>query len=161
HARHLGLDDDSEDRWMNRKSIIVRLRYQALGLVFLVVVAVFVSGTIAVYNKAFTDVVPVRLQVDKPGSQLSVGADVKVRGIQVGRVSSIETADDGASLTLALRPEKVDGIPANVGALILPKTLFGQRYVSLRLPDDPAAATVESGDVIAKDRSDAAIELET
>jgi len=146
---------------MNRKSIIVRLRYQALGLVFLVVVAVFVSGTIAVYNKAFTDVVPVRLQVDKPGSQLSVGADVKVRGIQVGRVSSIETADDGASLTLALRPEKVDGIPANVGALILPKTLFGQRYVSLRLPDDPAAATVESGDVIAKDRSDAAIELET
>src|SRR5699024_11950531 len=99
---------------MNRKVIISRLRYQALGLVFLWVAALFVGGTVAVYNRAFTDVVAVRLAVPEPGSQLSVGADVKVRGIEVGRVGSIEPAAEGASLTLDLQLDRVGEIPANV-----------------------------------------------
>lgn len=145
---------------MSRKAVVTRLWYQVLGLVFLLVVAVFVSGTIAIYNKVFTSVVPVRLEVSEPGSQLSVGADVKVRGIDIGRVSSIDTIDDGASLTLDLDPGKVDDVPKDVSALILPKTLFGQRYVSLRLPKNPDEEHVEAGDVISKDHSKAAIELE-
>lgn len=145
---------------MSRRSIVTRLWHQVLGLVFLLVVALFVGGTIAIYNKAFADVVPVRLEVERAGSQLSVGADVKVRGVIVGRVSSIEAMDGGAALNLALEPGKVEQVPKDVRALILPKTLFGQRYVSLRVPEDPASAHIEAGAVIQQDRSKSAIELQ-
>ena len=145
---------------MSRKVLLTRLWHQVLGLVFLIVVALFIGGTIAVYNKAFADVVPVRLEVQQAGSQMSVGADVKVRGIIVGRVSSIEAMPGGAALKLALKPGKVDQIPKDVRARILPKTLFGQRYVSLRIPGNAADERLEAGDVIHQDRSKTAIELQ-
>lgn len=144
----------------NRKVLVRRLWHQVLGLVFLIVVALFIGGTIAVYNKAFADIVPVRLEVQRAGSQMSVGADVKVRGVIVGRVSAIEAMPGGAALKLALKPSKVDEIPTDVRARILPKTLFGQRYVSLRIPENPAGAHLEAGDVIQQDRSKTAIELQ-
>jgi virulence factor Mce-like protein len=56
--------------------------------------------------------------------------------------------------------DKVDMIPANVSARLLPKTLFGEKYVSLVLPDGPRAAPLAAGDVIPLDRSEAARELE-
>lgn len=145
---------------MSRKVIVRRLWHQTLGLVFLLVVALFLGTTIAIYNKAFADVVPVRLEVERAGSQMSVGTDVKVRGIVVGRVSSIESMEGGAALKLALKPKKVDEIPRDVRAMILPKTLFGQRYVSLRIPQNPAAEHIEAGDVIQQDHSESAIELQ-
>lgn len=145
---------------MSRRVLLNRLWHQVLGLVFLVVAALFFATTVAVYNKAFTDVVPVRLETETVGSQLSEGADVKVRGVLVGTVRSVEATADGAALELALKPEKVALIPANVTARLLPKTLFGQRYVALQIPEGPAAQHIEAGDVIGQDRSKTAIELQ-
>ncbi|HEY0450250.1 MCE family protein, partial [Actinophytocola sp.] len=53
----------------------------------------------------------------------------------------------------------VGRIPANVSARLLPKTLFGERYVALQVPphpDDPIAANA----VIGQDRTSTAIEIE-
>jgi virulence factor Mce-like protein len=50
-------------------------------------------------------------------------------------------------------------VPANVSARVLPKTLFGERYVDLRLPEVPAAP-IAAGDVIPQDRSSTAIEAQ-
>jgi virulence factor Mce-like protein len=58
-------------------------------------------------------------------------------------------------------------IPADVSARLLPKTLFGERYVDLVRPRRPAdvgssaGRSIAEGDVIGHDRSRVAIELET
>src|SRR3954451_15203766 len=54
----------------------------------------------------------------------------------------------GAELTLGLFPSQIDTIPANVTASIVPKTLFGEKYVSLIVPDDAAAEPIEAGATI-------------
>jgi phospholipid/cholesterol/gamma-HCH transport system substrate-binding protein len=145
---------------MNRRILLRRLRFQLLGLVFLVVAALFFVTTVAIYNKDFTPVTQVRLETDHVGNQMRKGADVKVRGVLVGEVRSIEVDGDHAALDLALDPDKIDVIPANVSARLLPKTLFGERYVALQIPPDPSAAHIAAGDVIGQDRSSSAIELE-
>jgi phospholipid/cholesterol/gamma-HCH transport system substrate-binding protein len=135
------------------------LRRRLLGVVFIAVIALFLSVTVAMYNDAFTEVVKVTLKTDRVGNQLLVDSDVKVRGMVVGQVKAIRTSGDGAELDLALDPEQVRHIPANVSARLLPKTLFGERYVNLVVPaerQDPLA----EGDVIEQDRSSGAIELE-
>jgi virulence factor Mce-like protein len=145
---------------MNRRILLRRLRFQLLGLVFLVVAALFFVTTVAIYNKDFTPVTQVRLETDHVGNQMRKGADVKVRGVLVGEVRSIEVDGDHAALDLALDPDKIGVIPANVSARLLPKTLFGERYVALQIPPDPSAAHIAAGDVIGQDRSSSAIELE-
>jgi virulence factor Mce-like protein len=65
-----------------------------------------------------------------------------------------------AVVTLALTPSDVNKIPANVKAVILPKTLFGEQYVDLRFPDHPQGH-IRAGAVIPEDRSKGALETET
>jgi phospholipid/cholesterol/gamma-HCH transport system substrate-binding protein len=142
-----------------RRELWQRLRYQVLGLAFLLVAALFIALTLAVYNKAFTPVTLVKLETDRVGSQLRTGGDVKVRGMLVGEVRSVLAKGDHAELELALDPDKTHVIPKNVSARLLPKTLFGERYVSLQLPET-SQGPIKAGDVIPQDRSSTAIELQ-
>lgn len=142
-----------------RRELWQRLRYQVLGLAFLLVAALFIAFTLAVYNKAFTPVTLVKLETDRVGSQLRTGGDVKVRGMLVGEVRSVLAKGDHAELELALDPDKTHVIPRNVSARLLPKTLFGERYVALQLPET-SEGPIKAGDVIPQDRSSAAIELQ-
>ncbi|MGW5740122.1 MCE family protein [Amycolatopsis sp. NPDC003861] len=136
------------------------LRRRLLGLLLIAVMVGGVALSIALYDKAFTPVVTVKLQADKIGNQLIKQSDVKVRGLIVGSVQDIVATDKGAELTLALKPESAKLIPENVSARFLPKTLFGERFVSLEIPKDPSAKTLANGDVIPQDRTSNAVELE-
>lgn len=136
------------------------LRRRVLGIAFLLVLALLAGLAVAVYRKAFVRSVPVTLHADHVGSQLTPAADVKLRGIVVGEVRSIESTGDGARVRLALKPEAVPLIPANVEARLLPKTLFGERYVALVVPPRAAGRPIRAGEVIGQDRSATAIELE-
>ncbi|RSM91837.1 MCE family protein [Kibdelosporangium aridum] len=130
-----------------------------LGLVYVVIVAAFLSLTVAIYADAFADDPTVTLRTSQVGNQMQADADVKLRGINVGRVVSVETHGNGAVLSLAMNPATLERIPANVTARLLPKTLFGERYVSLTLPERPNGK-LASGDVIAHDSSAAGVEME-
>ncbi|HEX4252823.1 MAG TPA: MCE family protein [Pseudonocardia sp.] len=143
--------------WYTREE---RPRYLLLGLLFLVLAVGFVGLTIGIYRKVFTPVDLVTLRVERTGTQLNTGADVKVRGVRVGSVRSVAADQNGASITLALDPDEVALVPANVTARVLPKTLFGERYVDLRLPSGAPAAPIAAGDVIPQDRSETAIEAQ-
>ena len=140
---------------MSRK---IRIRVQ--GLAFLVVLALLLGLAVAQYNKAFTDVARVTLETDTAGNQLQEASDVKVRGVIVGDVREVEASAEGATIELAINPEYLDQIPADVSARLLPKTLFGERFVSLELPETPAQERLADGDVIGQDRSENAIELQ-
>jgi phospholipid/cholesterol/gamma-HCH transport system substrate-binding protein len=131
------------------------------GVVFLVVLALLVALTVAIYNKAFVDVVHVTLQTDRVGNQLAPPADVKLRGMIVGEVRDVSSDGDRASIDIALKPETAGLIPKGVSARLLPKTLFGEKYVDLQLPARPSRQRIAEGDVIPQDRSTTAIELET
>lgn len=130
------------------------------GIVFLVVISLLVGLTIAIYQKRFTATVDVALETDHVGNQLSVHADVKVRGLVVGEVRKISSNGERAVLDLALDPDKVSLVPRNVSARLLPKTLFGEKEVSLVLPDDPSTEHLRTGDTITQDRSRTALETE-
>lgn len=134
-----------------------------LGAVALAVVAGLLGLTTAVFNHSFEHPARVRLQLDRAGSQLAVGADVKVSGLIVGRVSGIAARADGsgATLDLALDPRYLSDLPANVTAAVIPKTVFGEKYVDLRLPAEPTRARLVNGSTITPDRSSVAIETST
>ncbi|KAA9162939.1 MCE family protein [Amycolatopsis acidicola] len=135
------------------------LRRRLLGLLLIAILVGGVTLSIAMYNRAFTSFVDVKLEASDIGNQLLEQSDVKVRGLIVGSVKSISATSDGAELTLALDPESAKLIPSNVSARFLPKTLFGERYVSLEIPPNPSAGTLQNGDVIPEDRSSSAVQL--
>ncbi|MGH3903521.1 MAG: MCE family protein [Pseudonocardiaceae bacterium] len=138
---------------------MIRRRLQGVG--FLVVVISLIALSVATYSGAFRDGVPVTLQADTTGLQLGERSDVKVRGLIVGEVVDVSSSGDTATVHLLLQPEMVRRIPDNVSARLLPKTLFGEKYVALVLPEQPSARTLAEGDVIGQDRSRTARELES
>lgn len=137
-----------------------KLRRRLIGVVFLLVFALLVWLSVALYNKQFTPAAMVTLYTDNVGNEMHPGADVKVRGVQVGQVRQISADGTGARLELAIQPAMVPEIPANVTALMVPTTLFGERYVDLVMPASPAPARLTAGTVIRQNRSADAVELE-
>jgi phospholipid/cholesterol/gamma-HCH transport system substrate-binding protein len=131
-----------------------------LGLGFVALLGAALTLSVLTYRKAFTPVVWVTLRADHTGMQLNNGAEVKMRGVVVGEVRSIAADGRDATLRLALQPDAVPQIPRNVTARLLPKTLFGERFVSLVPPADAALQPIRAGAVIGQDRTEAAIELE-
>src|SRR4051794_35865620 len=111
----------------SRSGIGQRVVLRVYGVVFLLVIALLVAFTVAIYNKTFVDVVHVTLQTDRVGNQLAPPADVKLRGMIVGEVRSVSSDGRRATVDLALQPRTVGLIPRNVTARLLPKTLFGEK----------------------------------
>ncbi|MGW1891484.1 MCE family protein [Streptomyces sp. NPDC002004] len=136
------------------------VRLRLYGVVFLAVLALLLSLSVAVYQQVFTSVVRITLQADALGNQLEPRADVKLRGLLVGQVRGVSADGEKATLDIALDPAYVAHIPADVHALLLPKTLFGEKYVDLVPPRGSSARPVRAGDVITQDRTRAGIEVQ-
>ncbi|MFF0494944.1 MCE family protein [Nocardia aobensis] len=136
-----------------------KLRIRTLGIVFFVVMALFLGTTIAAYNKVWVKVVKVDLITDTVGNALTRNADVKVRGVNVGEVRSSESANGKVKLHLAIDPDKASKIPSNVTARLLPKTLFGERYVDLVWPEQPSPKHLQAGMTLYQDASGNAVEV--
>ncbi|GAA3530440.1 MCE family protein [Aeromicrobium panaciterrae] len=135
----------------------VLLRY---AFVLLVVVALIATVLLAWGKGMFRDDVRVTAQVDDIGGALAAGADVKVQGVLVGRLTSIESHDGGVRLGLTLDRDSADEIPRDVTARILPASVFGTSYVDLALPDTTGATHLAAGQVIQQDRRASTLELQ-
>src|SRR3954447_5904426 len=128
------------------------------GVGFLLLCLLFVWLTYAFFNQKFTKYDEVTLDASQVGLSLPSRADIKIRGVLVGEVLKTTTHGDGARLTLGLDPDLRPTIPANVGATILPKTLFGEKYVSLDVPKNPSPQPIQPGATIRQ--SNVSIEVE-
>ncbi|MFL6204763.1 MAG: MlaD family protein [Acidimicrobiales bacterium] len=84
---------------------------------------------------------------DAAGQGLLSGSDVKVRGVNIGQVKSIELVDGSAEITLQIHDD--EAVPEGATATIRPKTLFGEKFVDID-PDtaEPGAPALEDGDEI-------------
>lgn len=135
-----------------------RLATQFAGLVFMVILALLLWFAVAVYEKRFTPVSTVMLRTDRIGNQMELNAEVKARGVPFGTVRAVRTSGDGAEIELAMDTARIGRLPSNVSARLVPKTLFGERYVDLVLPAEPDRRALAAGDTITQDRSENAIE---
>ncbi|WP_375484254.1 MCE family protein [uncultured Jatrophihabitans sp.] len=139
------------------------VKRRLLGLTFIVVVIGLISLSIAIYNKAFTSFTDVTLKSDFTGNELQKDSDVKLDGLIVGSVATIDSSGSGAIVKMKLDPDKAKQIPADVTARILPKTLFGEQYVALSSPKGlvgPSNPAIKNGGTIAQDRSKGALEAQ-
>jgi len=135
-------------------------RNRVLGIAFVLLLTGALALAVLQYQKVFTPVDSVTLLTSRSGLQLSRGADVKLYGVVVGEVRDIHSDGAGARLRLALDPALSGQIPADVSARLLPKTLFGEKYVELIAPAHPAGRSIRDGAVIGQDRSATGIELQ-
>lgn len=106
----------------------------------------------------FDSNVEVIAELDTAGGALENGAEVKLDGVVVGKVSSIDPADGGVALGLELDPEQAQRVPANVTVRVLPISIFGAAYVELLRPERPRGE-VTAGAVLRQDTSATTVEL--
>ncbi|WP_406050811.1 MCE family protein [Kribbella sp. NBC_00889] len=133
---------------------------RVLGVAFIGVLCFLLWLTYAFYAKVFTKTVDVELKTSHIGLQLNDHADVKLRGIIVGEVRSVSTDGDEATVNLSLKPDQIGEISSAVSARILPKTLFGEKYVALVPPEGSEGRHIRAGDVISRDKTAVGIEIE-
>jgi phospholipid/cholesterol/gamma-HCH transport system substrate-binding protein len=119
------------------------------GLGTVVAIAAIVALAIALFRGSFNETVPVTVISDRAGLVMNPDAKVKMRGVQVGQVSSIEERPDGkATLHLAMDKSQLHLIPSNVGVDITSSTVFGAKFVQLLPPDDPSPEKMRDGQVL-------------
>ena len=127
------------------------LSHRLLGVLFIGLLVLSVWLTYAIFTKKFSSYDRVTLETSSIGLQLPNRADVKVRGVIVGEVLKSEAhGEQGADITLGIYPDKIHEVPANVTGAIVPKTLFGEKYVSLEIPSSGPVGSMQPGAVIAK-----------
>jgi phospholipid/cholesterol/gamma-HCH transport system substrate-binding protein len=144
---------------MNRNSrAFATIEHRVFGVAFLALLLLGGWLTYAIFNKSFTDYAYVTLESDKAGLQLPDNADVKIRGVIVGEVRDAVSTADGVRLKLGIFRDSLSTIPADVSARLLPKTLFGEKYVALQVPESSSGTPIAEGDVI--EESQVAIEVE-
>ncbi|MFL6060526.1 MAG: MCE family protein [Marmoricola sp.] len=130
------------------------------GVAYLVVAALLVGLSIAIYQKVFQPVTMVTVKADRAGLQLAKFGDVRLHGVLVGQVRGISQDGQEASIRIGLDPDQAKNIPDNVTVEIRPTTLFGQKYVALVDPTDPSSTMLHDGSVIPASRVTTNVELQ-
>jgi phospholipid/cholesterol/gamma-HCH transport system substrate-binding protein len=130
------------------------------GLATLVVLGMIIAVAVGLFRGSFTESVPVTVLSSRAGLVMNVDAKVKMRGVQVGTVDSIESRSNGqAVLHLAMYPSDMHLIPANVLVDITEPTVFGAKFVDLVPPAQPSAQSLHAGQVL--DSQHVTVEINT
>lgn len=119
------------------------------GLVSIAVIAAIVAVAVGLFRGSFTETMPVTVLSPRAGLVMNPDAKVKMHGVQVGKVASIESRPDGqAVLRLAMYPSEMHLIPANVLVDLTSPTVFGAKFVELVAPAEPSAQSLHAGQVL-------------
>jgi phospholipid/cholesterol/gamma-HCH transport system substrate-binding protein len=130
------------------------------GLATVAVIAAIVAVAVGLFQGSFTESVPVTVLSSRAGLVMNVDAKVKMRGVQVGKVDSIESRPNGqAVLHLAMYPSEMHLIPSNVLVDITAPTVFGAKFVELVAPAEPSGRSLHSGQVL--DSQHVTVEINT
>ena len=119
------------------------------GLVTVAVIVAIVAVAVGLFQGSFTETMPVTVLSPRAGLVMNPDAKVKMHGVQVGKVASIESRPDGqAVLRLAMYPSEMHLIPANVLVDLTSPTVFGAKFVELVAPAEPSAQSLHAGQVL-------------
>lgn len=117
-------------------------------LILVVLVGAALWLTYALFVGSFKSTETVTLTSDRSGLVMETDARVKMRGVQVGRVASIQGGSGPVALKLEIDKDKIQYIPANIEAQIRATTVFGAKFVDLVYPRDPSRQRLAPGQVI-------------
>ncbi len=130
------------------------------GLVTVVLLCAIVAVAVGLFQGSFTESVPVTVLSQRAGLVMNPDAKVEMRGVQVGKVASIESRPNGqAALHLAMDPSNMHMIPANVLVDLRAPTVFGAKFVNLVSPAEPSAQPLHAGQVL--DSGHVTVEINT
>jgi phospholipid/cholesterol/gamma-HCH transport system substrate-binding protein len=119
------------------------------GLATVLVIAVIFAVAVGLFRGDFTKTVPVTVVSPRAGLVMNPEAKVKMRGVVVGKVASIDVRPNGeAVLHLAMQPSQMDLIPHNVLVDIASTTVFGAKFVELIPPAEPSQEHLHKDDVL-------------
>jgi virulence factor Mce-like protein len=119
------------------------------GALTVICLALVIALAVGAFRGSFTRTVPVTVMSERAGLVMNPDAKVKLHGAQVGTVSRIEALPDGrAAIHLAMDPDQLDIIPANVNVDIGSTTVFGSKAVELIPPGDPSPQSLRPGQVL-------------
>lgn len=130
-------------------------RTARIQLLVFAVVTVLAVGAISLFYLR----VPARLGIGVyevtanfvAGGGLYENANVTYRGVQAGRVDSVNLTDDGVAAHMRLNSDIK--IPANSTATVKSVSAIGEQYVDFVPPDDPSQAWLGDGSTIPKERT--------
>jgi phospholipid/cholesterol/gamma-HCH transport system substrate-binding protein len=125
---------------------IVRLK--VAGAVLILLVAALVAVAVAMYAGRFRSTETVTVETSRTGLVLDPDAEVRMRGVELGRVSAVEFHGDRARLRLALDPALLRLVPANATVNIRSTTVFGAKYVNFVVPGVPSPTPMRPGATI-------------
>lgn len=128
-----------------RKAVIRPL----VGLLTIAAIAGIVGVAVGLFRGSFAGTVGVTVLSPRAGLVMDPDAKVRMLGVQVGRVASIEPLPDGqAAIHLAMDPARLQSIPSNVRVNIASTTVFGAKFVQLLPPPEPSANSLQPGQVL-------------
>ncbi|MDT5207825.1 MAG: phospholipid/cholesterol/gamma-HCH transport system substrate-binding protein [Mycobacterium sp.] len=113
-----------------------------------ILTAILVAATVFTYlsyTAAFTSIDTVTVTSPRAGLVMEKDAKVKYRGIQIGKVKSIEYEGDQAKLTLDIDSNQLNYIPANAIVHIGGTTIFGAKSVEFLRPENPVGTSLKPG----------------
>ncbi len=79
---------------------------------------------------------------------LKKGGDVKIKGVNFGRITSLTYGENKAKVTIRLSGDVE--VPRDVEAKIRPESLLGENFLELLIPEGSQAGPLQDGDVITK-----------
>lgn len=139
---------DTSDSARGRPWYAAALR-PVVGLLSVAALVSVVGLAVELYEGKFRATEPVTVVSQRAGLVLNTDARVKMRGVEVGRVRSIEERGDGtAAINLAINRGQLKLIPENAQVDIASTTAFGAKFIQLVDPPSPSPQPMHSGQVI-------------
>ena len=139
---------------MRRNMVLAQL--VVFGAISVLVIGYTVFGLLKV--KITGRPFPVTVQLKTAGGIFD-GAEVAYRGVQVGKVSSVDLHTNGVTVKLAI--DHGTKVPDNVIAHVYDLSAVGEQYVDLEPPAHPSASHLHRGSVIPANRTTTPLETAT
>lgn len=110
-----------------------------VGAATVAAVVATVVVAVGLFQGSYSDTVPLTVLSHRAGLVMNTDAKVKLLGVPVGRVGSIEELPDGqAAIHLEIDPSQLAQIPDNVTVDIASATVFGAKSVDRVPPPNPS-----------------------
>jgi phospholipid/cholesterol/gamma-HCH transport system substrate-binding protein len=132
---------------MQTKRRVAGLHPSLWTLILVIGIVTSFVVTMIAFNRDFRSYAGVTLVSDRAGLVMEPYAMVKYRGVQVGRVASIQS-DEPVKLRLEVESDQLRYIPENVSAQITSPTVFGAKFVELIAPSEPSSKQLAAGAVL-------------
>lgn len=139
---------------MKRNMVLAQLLVFSAISLLVIGYAVFGLLHVKLTNKPF----PVTVELASAGGIFD-GAEVAYRGVEVGRVSSLDLHTDGVTVELAINSGTK--VPDNSIAHIYDLSAVGEQYVDLEPPKHPSSTFLHSGSTIPQEHTTTPLETAT